>query len=311
MIEKNKTIYIIGAGAVGKALAVFLKGKGQNVIIIRGSIDNNSSYTEKIKVQFNDKEEFEAEIEISSLSRFTALNGIVVLTNKSYGNEQLAGKLSPKIGSSPVVILQNGLDIEKPFIHNNFPGIYRCVLFTSSQIINTNTVKFKPVSISLIGVIAGDSTDLEKIVAQLDNPYLQFRVEENIQPVIWTKAIVNSVFNSICPLLETSNGIFHRNTKARDIAKRVISECVAVAASQGILLNPDNVLDTLLLISRNSADQLISTYQDIQNKRKTEIETFNSAIVNIADRSIRGGLVSETRILGELVQIKSEISMLS
>jgi len=125
----QNTIYIVGAGAVGKALAVFLKFKGNNVIIIRGSIDDNSSHTEKIKVQYNDTDEFESVIEISSLSKFKTLTGIVVLTNKSFGNQELSKVLKSKINTSPLVIMQNGLNIEVPFTDNYFSQIYRCVLF--------------------------------------------------------------------------------------------------------------------------------------------------------------------------------------
>jgi 2-dehydropantoate 2-reductase len=49
---------------------------------------------------------------------------------------------------------------------------------------------------------------LENIILQLNNSHFQFRAEENIQPLIWKKAINNCIFNSICPLLETDNGSF-------------------------------------------------------------------------------------------------------
>ena len=39
----EERIFIIGAGAVGKALAVFLKLEGRSVCIIRGSMDNLST----------------------------------------------------------------------------------------------------------------------------------------------------------------------------------------------------------------------------------------------------------------------------
>lgn len=306
-MKTQNRIYIVGAGAVGKALAVFLTIKGKDVVIIRGSVDDHSSYTEKISVQYTDTDVFETTIQISSLSQFNTLTGIVILTNKSYGNQDLSKVLAPKIDGSPLVIMQNGLEVEAPFTENHFPEIYRCVLFTSCQMKEANAVQFKRVSISPIGIVAGNQAKLDYIVSQLQNDHLAFRAEENIQSITWKKAIINCVFNSICPLLETDNGIFHRNSNALAIAQRIISDCVLLAEKAGIALQMEDVIETLLMISRSSDGQLISTYQDLINKRKTEIDSLNFALAKIGSRLWLDELVKETRLLGELISIKSEI----
>jgi len=126
--------------------------------------------------------------------------------------------------------------------------------------------------------------------------------------VIWEKAIANSVFNSVCPLLEADNGIFHRNEAALAIARNIIAECVAIAALKGVALQAQNVENTLLRISRLSDGQLISTLQDIRNGRPTEIDTLNGAIAGMADQLGRSDMVSGTRLLGELTKIKADIN---
>jgi 2-dehydropantoate 2-reductase len=142
----------------------------------------------------------------------------------------------------------------------------------------------------------------------LNSPVFQFKAEPDIQATIWKKAIINSVFNSVCPLLETDNGIFHRDASVLGIAKRVIQECVAVAQESGIHLNAGEVEEGLLLISKSSEEQLISTLQDIRNKRKTEIETLNFAIVAVAKRLGKADMVMQTKLLGELTKLKSDLS---
>ncbi|PYF72834.1 ketopantoate reductase family protein [Pedobacter nutrimenti] len=300
-------IYIIGAGAVGKVLAVALKLSGKKVTLLRGSVDKQSAYLEKIQILQDNKTELEETIEISTLSHFPELNGIVILTNKSYGNKQLAETLQQKTGTSPIVILQNGLGIEQPFLDLGFPEIYRCVLFMTSQNTNGQKISYKPVSVSPIGTIKSNNNHLQEIVEQINTVHFQFRAETDIQPVIWKKAIINSVFNSICPLLETDNGIFHRDQEVLEMAKRVIGECLAIAREKGILLNDHQVLENLLLISKFSDGQLISTLQDINNNRKTEIETLNFEIVRIAGTLHKENLVRETKLLGELTRIKSDL----
>ncbi len=304
----NPTIYIIGAGAIGKALAVFLSYSGKKVILLHGRDQEKREYTETIQVTVSNGEIVKSNIYISTIDHYAVLNGIVVVTTKSFSNHQMAEKLKNRIGNSPIVILQNGLHVEDSFINHGFTEVYRCVLFASSQYIAPHELKFKPASNSPIGVTKGHILHLETIVKSLDNPYLVFIPEENIQPIIWTKAILNCVFNSICPLLEIDNGIFKRSEKALQLAKQVIHECIAIAATEGIYLKPETLLEKLLLISTTSEGQLISTYQDILHKRRTEIATFNIEIGRIAEKYHKQEQSKITKFLGELIEIKSAIN---
>lgn len=306
----KKEIYIIGAGAIGKALAVFLQLKEQSVTLIRGSVDSGDHYVEKVRVLFEDKR-LEAEIKISSLSNFELLDGIVVLTAKSFGNEHLAQVLNGKTGGSPVIILQNGLAVEQAFTDSDFPEIYRCVLFVTSQLLKSGEVSFKPVEDCPVGLMKGSGSRLNEIVEILSTPRFRFTATDDIQAVIWKKAIINSVFNSVCPLLEVDNGIFHRNDAAQEMAQRIIAECLLVAHKKGISLNAAEVLESLLLISRYSEGQLISTFQDILLGRRTEISTLNGAIVAIAKTLNMEHLIPETRLLGDMTQLKAAINLKS
>jgi len=299
-------IYIIGNGVIGKALAVALLLNGRKVTILRGSIDNQPANIENIQVEIENKI-IEADVVVSSLSNFESFDGIILLTNKSFGNTVLADKLKDKTGKSPIVFLQNGLHIENSFIDKGFNKLYRCVLLATSESLENNKVRFKLVAPSPIGVIKGSDEVLQDIVNVLDTSFFSFRKEEDIQTLIWKKVISNCVFNSICPLLEIDNGIFQRNDEVLQIAKKVVEECLLVAKKYDIDLTMEVVLENILAISKMSDGQKISTYQDILNKRETEIETMNLAIAESA--LLKGNIaVPTTAMLGQLVKVKSELS---
>jgi 2-dehydropantoate 2-reductase len=300
-------IFIIGNGVIAKALAVALTLNGKNVIIIRGSVDEPGISRERIQVEVGG-ETLEADVTISALSNYEKLEGIILLTNKSFGNPQLANKLRLKAGNAPIVFLQNGLHIENAFIDLGFDNLYRCVLFTTSESIGKNKVRFKPVAVSPIGAINGSQEILAQVVEQIDTAIFSFRAEPDIQPIIWKKVISNCVFNSICPLLETDNGIFQRNDAVTEIGKKVIRECLTVASQFGIHLTEEEVLQNVLMISKFSNGQRISTYQDILNKRQTEIGSLNFAIAEAAGR-FENTSVPVTTLLGELTKMKSELSL--
>lgn len=301
-------IYIIGAGAIGKVLAVFLKLEGRDVVLVRGRVNKGAGGYEKIEVELGGQEVVEAEVETATLRWFERLEGTVVFTNKSFGNPALAKAVRSKTGDSPIVIMQNGLHVEQAFIDEGFTSIYRCVLFATSQPVSVHGYRFRPVAPSPIGPVNGSAAGLEAIVSSLHNHYFQFRSELDIDPIVWTKTIVNCVFNSVCPLLETDNGIFYRNEAATRIAKDIIGECVPVAAACGVVIDEATVLQTLLTISRSSEGQKISTYLDILNKRETEIGSLNLAIADIARQKGKEELVKVTGLLGALISLKSELN---
>jgi len=231
-----------------------------------------------------------------------------LITAKSFANAELASRLKDKKGNFSIILLQNGLNIERPFI--TFRNVYRCVLFATSQVISENNIAYKAVDASPIGYINGENGNTDSIVDEINTPYFSFKSVQNISKYVWDKAIINCAFNSICPLLETDNGIFHRNTEAKNLAKIIIEECVTLAGKYNIDLNAKEIEEKLMLISLRADGQLISTYEDIRNKRRTEIESLNLEIARLADEKGAANLVTTVRLLGEMIRIKSEIKMI-
>nr|WP_321356414.1 2-dehydropantoate 2-reductase [uncultured Draconibacterium sp.] len=305
-MKKNK-IYIVGSGAIGKALAVFLQHENKEVVLVRGSVDNMPD--EKVLITVTNKEDkkFQQEIITTTFSNITAINGIVLITAKAFANAELAKKLKAKAGNFSIVLLQNGLNIEKPF--NDFEHVFRCVLFATSQLMGKNNVSFKMVTDSPVGNLKGGNFKLDAVINQINTLYFGFKSESDIQKVVWEKVIINCAFNSICPLLETDNGIFHRNPEANELAKTIISECIKVANKRGVKLEQKEIEEKLILISQRADGQLISTYEDIRNERRTEIDSLNLEIARLAEKMGIREQVNNTRLLGEMIQLKSTIGI--
>lgn len=305
MQKTGDTIYILGAGAIGKALAVFLTREQRKVALIRTSMEDYTLRKEELTVALPDGSWVGATVTIGTIKDFPILSGIIVIASKAFANEAVARSIRQKVTDAPVIVMQNGLNVEQAFAE--FNTVYRCVLFATSQVTGEHTVRFKPVNASQIGSIQGDASGIQAIVAALDTPHFRFSAEENIQPVIWKKAIANCVFNSICPLLDIDNGLFHRNAEAQRLAESVIAECTEVARETGIVLDRADILQTVLMISKASDGQAISTLQDIRNGRNTEIESLNFAVADIAARMNKSFLVPQTKLLGELTRLKASV----
>lgn len=301
---KTPEIYIIGSGAIGQALAVFLKQENRPVKLVRGSVDHLPDREQTITVT-EANSTFQQKITTTTFSRLSSIEGIVLVATKSFANEAIANKLRKVEGNFSVVLLQNGLNIERPF--RDFEKVYRGVLLSTGQVTGDHEVTFKTVTASPVGNWEGKNEGLEALISQISTPHFEFRAETDMVRYVWNKVIANCAFNAICPLLETDNGIFHRNPEAERLAGIVIRECVSLAQAKGILLNEDQITENLLLISRKSDGQLISTYADILHQRRTEIDSLNLEIGRLADEIGQPELVSTTRLLGELIRLKSSL----
>lgn len=303
MIQRP-SVYIVGVGAIGKALAVSLQHENRTVTLIRGSVDNMHEKKERITLRKQNGNTITEEIAITTFSNLPEINGILVITIKTFANINLAKKLKKKQGNFSIVLMQNGINIEDSYKH--FPDLYRCVIFSSSQI-TEKYVSFKPVDDSPIGRIRAKSTHLKDIVSTLHTSLFRFRAEINIDRIIWEKVAINCAFNSICPLLDVDMGIFHRNKQAYKLAETVINECANLAKAYKIPVEEQIVLNKFLDASKQANGHSISTMQDIKFKRKTEIDSLNLEVARLAMKINKPELVKHTQLLGEIISVRSNL----
>lgn len=299
------TIYVLGSGAIGFPLAAFLTRAGRRVVAVRTSQDGVASGPVAVTVHEQDGS-FTVPVETASLASLDTLDGTLVVTAKAHANRAIAARLREKGAAGPVIILQNGVGVEKPFLEAGFSPIYRCVLYITSQATAPDAFSIRPVTASPVGAVAGDPSGLEQVVDQLNTPGFPFRSEANIQREIWKKAIINAVFNSICPLLEVDNGIFARDEAAANLAREVVAECVTLTDRLGLDLSESELMDQLMRISKGSAGQLISTLQDIRSGRPTEIAFLNLEIARVAASLQPRVDLPKTELLGKLIAARSQ-----
>ena len=302
-MHNQETIYILGSGAVGLPLAAHLVNAGRTVVAVRTSRNDIPKSTINVTVQ-DANSPLTIPIETISLSNLTNLDGTLVITAKSYANRAIALLLKERKATGPLVIMQNGVGVERPFLGAGFTAVCRCVLYVTSQPTSEFQFSFRPIIASPIGLIEGPETELAKSVEQLNTDAFPFRAEANIQKEIWKKAIINSVFNSICPLLDVDNGIFVRNEETANLARRLVKECITLTDRLQIALSESEVMQQIMQISTGSK-QLISTLQDIRNGRQTEIESLNLEIARLAASQQPPLYLPQTELLGKIILAKS------
>jgi 2-dehydropantoate 2-reductase len=303
-MSRKETIYILGCGAVGFPLAAYLANAGRTVVAVRTSRKDVAKRIITVSVH-NSPNHLRTRVETISLSKLANLDGTIVITAKSYANKAIAQELKDKAATGPMVIMQNGVGVEKPFLDGNFSPIYRCILYVTSQAGSEYEFTFRPVTSSPIGIVKGNESGLRKCVEALTTDEFPFRSEVNIQREIWKKAIINSVFNSICPLLEVDNGVFVRDKETAKLARELVRECVTLTDRLNLGLSESEIMEQIMLISKRSDGQLISTLQDIRSGRQTEIAFLNLEIARVAAAMQPKLNLPRIELLGQMILAKS------
>ena len=303
-MPSQETIHILGSGAIGFVLAAHLAEAGRSVLAVRTSREDVLRSTVTLNVQSGDRP-VRLEIDTVSLAKLANINGPMVVAVKSYANAALAAALRGMNARGPLIIMQNGVGVERPFVQAGFAPIYRCVVYVTSQATAEHEYRFRPVTSSSMGVIAAGEPDLAHCVDLVNTPGFPFHAEDGIEREVWKKAVLNSVFNSICPLLEVDNGVFVRDPSVMALARELVRECVALTDRLGLGLTEDEFMQQLRLISSRSDGQLISTLQDIRLGRRTEIECLNLEMARVAASLQPPLLLPRAEVLGRMILAKS------
>lgn len=275
-------IYIAGAGAMGCRFGVQLQDAGQDVTLL----DNWQDHIDAIQasgLKVTGDQERTVQIPIMKPSQASEPADLIILFTKAMQLRQMLEDIRSLIqAGTKVLCLLNGLgheDLIKKYVEpaNIMMGvtIWTAVLKGPGHVhlIGTGTINLQSMDPS--GQKFG-----QEVVTVLNQAQLNAEYDEAIIPSIWRKACVNGTMNSTCALLDCRVGEFFATENGLNIMKNIIKEFVEVAKLEGVAIDYDAMLQYVMDTSVKAKDHYPSMHQDlVQNKRLTEIDVINGAVV--------------------------------
>ena len=264
-------IIVLGAGAIGSLCGAKLAGSNEVTLIGRAAhvaaINSHGLRIEGIESQL-------VRIRATTAVEQIGADALILLTTKVPGSADALAPVAPLVRDDTTVLcLQNGLGSER--IARAALGSRGIVLRGITQLGAT----FK--SPGVIQYMAGGYTLIERhqrsdrVAEVLTAAGLDCRVSPNIAHDVWHKLVLNCVVNPITAILGCEVGGI-ANPRLDALKKLVIDECVAVAATQGLIFEMDFLpqITEVFGPSRNIASML----QDLRRGRVTEIDYLNAAV---------------------------------
>jgi len=275
-------VAVVGAGAVGGYFGGLLARSGVPVTMI-----GRPAFVEAVRksglrldtMQFQETVHPAASTDIAAAAGADYIFFCVKTTDNASASKELAKYISP---STVVFSLQNGV--------NNAEEIRK-----ASGIEALSTVVYVAASAPAPGVVKhlgrGDlvigpnSPVVDKTAAFFDRAKLPCKVADNIEGELWTKLVWNCALNAVSGLGRVTYGEIIDSEDAKRVVEAVVYEVLAVAKKKGIhppgLEDPKVALAGAFLIGKQMSETRSSTAQDMERKKRTEIDSLNGYIARL------------------------------
>ena len=134
--------------------------------------------------------------------------------------------------------------------------------------------------------ILGSAVDNKKLALTgkvlLNQSGFETEVSDDIKRVIWENAFVNVTLNPLTALFKCKTKVCYENKNIWALVESIANETIEIAKLDGYSFDAEKVLDQIRNICINFGKGYTPMYQDVKNKRFTEIEKLNGQIVNLA-----------------------------
>jgi len=132
---------------------------------------------------------------------------------------------------------------------------------------------------TFVGQIEREITpDVELIASLLNRSGIPTEVSDSIERLIWEKLLINVGINALTAIAGLKNGQLLNFEETRAVMTMAVEEAEKVARKKGILVK-DNPVERVFEVCKATAQNRSSMGQDIDNRRRTEIDFINGAIV--------------------------------
>lgn len=279
-------IAIVGPGALGCLLAGFLKNKTkEEVWLVDDSPDRAKRISEDgVKIE-GISGAFTAKPNITADAGEAGPCDLVIICVKSYSTEDACKEVKAIVkDETSVLTLQNGIGNVQ--VLNDYFGADRVIAGITNHgatLLGTGHVRHAGRGDTIIGKsnrkLSGALRNTANILTKAG---FDTKVSKDIDSVIWGKLIINIGINALTAITHLNNGKLVEYAEARELMRNAVQEAVKIVKRKRVKLAYDDPIQKVESVCKATSANMSSMLQDVLNKKKTEIDYINGAIVRQA-----------------------------
>ena len=287
-------IAVIGAGAMGSLFAARLIDAGAEVTLVdvdERLLDALRSHGLRLE------DEQGARVYWPQVARAEQLQGEVdamLMLTKSYHTRQAMQASRHLLGQQTLVLtLQNGLDsvpVLREYVADRCLAI-GMTLYPADVLAPGSVRSCGAGEVRLRGLLPGpqQAGPLQALIDCLRRGGMHCIEDPDIEVSIWEKVAFNTALNSLCALARESVGELGRCDRGREMALALVAEAATIAASLGVALDPQRVMQAVQQAFVVHAGHKPSMLQDLEHGRRMEIDALSGALLAHARHAVSIG----------------------
>ncbi|MBP1745219.1 MAG: panE [Firmicutes bacterium] len=277
-------IAVIGAGAMGSLYGGYLSKVSEEVYLVDvwqqhvDAINKNG-----LIVEGKDRETVVYPKAVSSAEEIGYVDLALIFVKSTITGSALE-KNKAILGPDTIVLsLQNGYgNVEQMAEYVNINNIIAGTTAHGSTMLAPGHIKHAGKGETHIGWVQKRKDGrIDSISDILSRAGFETIVSDNVMELIWSKLIINVGINALSAILNLKNGELLIYDETKELMRMAILEAVKTAKAAGIDFDEEEMVKKVMNIAFATGENKSSMLQDILNKRKTEIDTINGAIVKV------------------------------
>jgi 2-dehydropantoate 2-reductase len=210
---------------------------------------------------------------------------LVLFCVKSTDTAAVARSMAAHVPPQAIIMsLQNGVE-NSALIASELPNpVIPSVVYVATEISAPGCVKHHGRGELVIGSMQPTRLDkapqaLADIVALFASAQVPVQISQDVMVDLWSKLLINCVFNAISGLAQTSYGKLAEEESIQTTQAALLHEVIAVARADGTDLDEATAMQAVARITQTMAGQKSSTAQDMARQKPSEIDHLNGFVV--------------------------------
>jgi 2-dehydropantoate 2-reductase len=281
MMFSIERISVIGAGAMGafyaskffdmdkNCISLVAKGERYDRLKKKGLIVNNRYYS----------------LPVIGPEEKSSPSDLIIFAVKSHHLREAIQDIKNRVGGNTLILsIMNGIGSEEQIaaVYGNDKVLF-AVAVGIDAVREGNCITYTKPGKLLFG--EAKNLVLSERIKQVQSLFLRagipYETPDDMIRVLWWKLMINVGINQASAVLRAPYGVFQTSQEARELMESAMREVVVLAKAAKVNLSEEDVIDWYSLLSGLSPQGKTSMVQDVEAKRKTEVEMFAGKVIEL------------------------------